>query len=200
MCGIMVFNLISEVLSEKIANGDIFTAYDVTVAVRDKTNDTVPHNDVRNVLNQDFVTGQMDNYNRELCTLNTHGNPQALVYYPDGSSPSDHPLVDDTVVVDDEDDSSTSFVDHSSTSTAVDLGDDEYATTKEGRIQIPRKITNQVTPDGGTYDILIKGNLKNARKDARGDLRIGLKQFGINDSKVKITVDTDNNVINIETV
>jgi len=85
-------------------------------------------------------------------------------------------------------------------SPTITLDDDEVKTTKEGRVQIPRKLVEQVSPNGGSYDILISGTLKCASKDARGDLRIGLKQFGIHDNKVRVTVDTVNNTINIETV
>ena len=61
-------------------------------------------------------------------------------------------------------------------------------------------ICSKVSAVGGTYDVLISGTLKNASADARGDVRICLKQYGISDSKVRLVVDTSNNTINLETV
>jgi hypothetical protein len=196
MCNVLAANTIIEVLDEKIQNGELFTAYDVTLAARLATDENIVHNDVRNIVDNEFVTNQMAGYDRELSTLNLSSNPQAFVYFPDGKSANDHPLVDTSVTP------STVNTPVSvpvSTSDVV-LNDDEYKTTKEGRVQIPRKLTNQVTPNGGTYDILINGALKCASSDARGDVRIGLRQFGIRDSKVKVTVDTNNNTIVIDTV
>ena len=86
-------------------------------------------------------------------------------------------------------------------SPVVDLDDDEYKTTKEGRVQIPRKLTSQIqAAPSGTYDITVNGSYRGVKADARGDVRIGLRQFGIKDSKVKVTVETDTNQIIIETV
>jgi len=196
MCNVLVASTIVEVLEQKFLNKEIFTAYDITVEARAATDDNVRHDDVRSIVNNEFITNQMAGYERELCTLDLSSKPQAFVYFPDTMSANDYPLIDDSVAP---------VVNTVSTSApvstvAVDLSVDEYATTKEGRVQIPRKLTNQVTPNGGTYDVLINGDIKCASSDARGDVRIGLRQFGIKDSKVKVTVDTNNNTIIIETV
>lgn len=194
MCNLLVANTIVEVLDEKIQNGEVFTAFDITSAARGKTNDKVGHNDVRNIVQNEFITQQMQGYDRELCALTISGNPQAFVYFPDTKQASDHPLVSINSTPD------TTDTDDDDTDSAVDLDDDEYETTKEGRVQIPRKLLSQISANGGSYDILISGTLKCASKDARGSVRVGLRQFGIQDSKVKLTVDTLNNTINIETV
>ena len=198
MCTATLANTIVEVLDEMVKEGKVFTAYDVTLAVRAKTDDTVLHDDVRNIVGNGVITASSQNkaigdYNKELCTLNVLGNPQALVYFPDGKLASDHTLVSSSA-------SAVSTAPAVSTASAVDLDDDEHKVTNEGRVNIPRKLTAQVTPNGGTYDVLINGTLKCMSKDARGTIRIGLKQFGIRDSKIKITADTTNNTINIETV
>jgi hypothetical protein len=189
----MVASTIVEVLNEKILNEEIFTAYDITIAAREATDDTVIHDDVRNIVGNEFNTNQIKGYVRELCTLNLSGSPQAFVYFPDTKSASEHPFVDgvSTPV--------SSSVSMPVSTPAVVLGDDEYKTTKEGRVQIPRKLTEQVSPNNGTYDLIINGSYRGVNPDARGDLRIGLIQFGIKDSKVKVTVDVSNNTINIET-
>lgn len=203
MCNVMVASTIIEVLDEKIQNGELFTAFDITMAARAATDDNVSHNDVRNIVNNEFITNQMAGYERELCTLDLSSKPQAFVYFPDTMSANDYPLIDsvNTHTNSIAGGPAVSTLSTPAVSTpAVDLDDDEYATTKEGRVQIPRKLTSQVTPNGGTYDVLINGTLKCASSDARGDVRLCLRQHGIKDSKVKVTVDTNNNTIIIETV
>lgn len=193
MCTVATATTIIEVLDEMVQNQDVFTAFDVTMAVRGKVSDTILHNEVRNIVNNEFITQQLAGYDRELCSLNVSGNPQAFVYFPDGKSVSDHDLVISSTDSDnDSDDSDEDLV--------VDLADDEYRTTKEGRVQIPKKLLSQVSPNGGSYDILINGTLKCVSADARGDVRICLKQLGINDDKVKLIVNISNNSINLETV
>lgn len=193
MCNVIVANAIIEILDQMKLNGQVFTAFDVTIAVRAISSDSVVHNDVRNIIQNEYITQQMAGYDRELCALDISGNPQALVYFPDTKQATDHPLVSGSSLPSTDNDT----VDTS----AVDLDNDEYKTTKEGRVQIPRKLVSQVTPSAGSYDILIDNNTNVYRNcDARGDIRVGLRQFGITDDKVRITVDTSNNTINIDTV
>lgn len=198
MCKLVVATTIMEVLDEIVKNQGVFTAYDITVAARSKApNELVRHSEVRDIVNNEFITQQMAGYDREICTLDISGSPQARVYFPDTKTASDHPLVsDDSVATDDDDDDDGDDSDGA----VVDLADDELKTTKEGRLQIPRKLLSQISISSGSYDILINGSLKCATPDARGDVRICLKQFGITDSKVKITVDNDNNNFKIESV
>jgi len=205
-----VAQTIIEVLEQMALDAKIFTAYNVTEAVRDVENqkaspEKIYHNDVRSIVENEFVTQNLASYDRELCTLNVSGNPQAFVYFPDGKLASDHPLVDDGYTNQPASSAPVSgptgsIANHIGTVGTVDLDDDEFATTKEGRVQIPRKLTSQVTPNSGTYDVIINGTYKGATADARGDIRVCLKQFGITDSKVKVTVDTTANSIKIETV
>jgi len=203
MCNVLIANAIVELLEQKVLDGEVFTAFDLTSAVRATTDDNVRHSDVRNIVGNEFVTSQMAGYERELCTLNLSNSPQAFVYFPDTKSASDHPLVLDIGVPVSQPVSqpiSQPISQPVATNITVDLDVDEVATTKEGRVQIPRSLTSQVTPNGGSIDVLINGTLKCATKDARGDVRICLRQFGITDSKVKVTVDSANNTINVETV
>jgi len=199
MCNVLVANAIVELLEQNILDGEIFTAYDLTSAVRSTTADNVRHNDVRGIVDNEFITNQMAGYDRELRTLDLSDSPQAFVYFPDTKSANDHPLVDDSGVSVSQP-TSQPLASAVATAPVVTLGDDEVATTKEGRVQIPRDLTSQVTPNGGSIDVLINGTLKCATKDARGDIRICLRQFGIKDSKVKVTVDTQANTINVETI
>jgi len=194
MCSSTVTNTIVEMLDEMLKALKVFTAYDVTLAARNVTSDNIKHNDVRGIIENEFVTQQMTGYDRELCTLDLSNSPEALVYFPDTKSASDHPLVLAAP-------NPTSIPVSVPTSTvAVDIADDEVATTAAGRVQIPRKLLANVTTSAGSYDIQIGSETKYAQADARGDVRVCLRQYGIKDDKVRVTVDTDNNTINIETV
>ncbi len=195
MCSMLSATTILEALQDLVLGGQIFTAYDVTIAARGKTDDNIKHADVRGIVDNEFVTQQMAGYDRELCTLNLGSSPQAQVYFPDTKSANDHPLVVSSGSV------SAPVSQPTSTASAVDLDDDEYKTTAEGRIQIPRKVLKQVTPNAGSYDVQISGgSLKCVCADARGDVRICLRQFGIDSAKVKLTVDTGANTINLEAI
>ena len=197
--------LILEVLDEEMKNLVVFTAYDITISARAKTSDNVKHNDVRNMIENEFVTQEMTGYDRELCTLNLGDSPQANVYFPDSKSASDHDLVDsgsvsDPIDTDTDDDGLDGGDDGTTTTAPVALADDEFKTTKEGRVQIPRTVLKQVNTNGGTYDVMISGSLKCGKPDARGDVRISLRQFGINSAKVRLTVDTATDTINLEAI
>jgi len=194
MCNVLVADSIIKALELKVQNGEVFTAFDITKEVRNSSADKVPHRDVRNIIINELATGGMPNYDRELCTLDKiSSSPEAFVYFPDGKSAQDHKDVSST----DNTDNTDSDPDDED---VVDLGNDEYPTTKEGRVQIPRKLLAQVNCSCGSYDVLICGTPKSAIQDARGDVRVCLKQFGITDSKVKLTVDSTNTAILIETV
>jgi len=205
MSNLMVAQTIIEVLEQMALDGKVFTAYDVTIAARLVENvkaspENVMHDDVRGIVGNEFVTQQLAAYDREFCILDVNGNPEAFVYFPVGKSASDHPLVSNSAPAVSSVSTVSTPVSVPISTPVVDLDDDEVATTKEGRVQIPRKLTSQVTPNGGSFDVLINGTLKCASKDARGDVRVCLRQFNITDSKVKVTVDTANNTINVETV
>jgi hypothetical protein len=200
----LVANRILETVDDMILCKKVFTAYDVTIAARLNTSDRIDHDDVRTVIADQYVSGSMPDYNRAARILDLlSSQPHAVIYYPDGLDADDHALVSAAPTIievgDDTDGSTAAVVD--AIANTVSLDDDEYKTTKEGRVQIPRKLTCQVkASQSGVYDLLINGTYRGAKTDARGDIRIGLKQFGITDSKVKLTVDIIVNTINIETV
>jgi hypothetical protein len=203
MNNVLVAQTIIEVLEQMALDGIVFTAYDVTVGARAATTETVLHDDVRGIVENEFITSQLASYDRELCSLNLSGNPEAFVYFPAGKSASDHVLVDDNAVSQHVSQSVSQPISQPVTSApavTVDLDDDEYKTRSDGRIQIPVKLYTQVTPNAGSYDVLINGSLKCASTNARDEMRIGLRQFGIKDSKVKVTVDISANTIVIETI
>ena len=185
MCSVFVANAIIEVLDRMKANEEVFTAFDVTKEARLATNDKVFHKDVRNIVNQEFRTGGLAGYDRDLCDLNIPNSPSAFVYYPTNKTAADHPLVLDNVVQDDDDND--------------DDNDDEVVNvTAEGRIQIPKKILDQASPVGGSYDIVVSGTVYPKVPNKDGRIRFSISALGYNNSKVKITV--DNNTIQVEPV
>ncbi len=196
MCNTATVNTIIEHIAEMIKQNKVFTAYDVTLAVRETTDDNVRHSDVQDIITSEYNNGGMTNYLRDYCTLNIANSPKAFVYFHSSMSPSNHPLISGGSVSIGGDGSTN----NGSGSTVVDLDDDEFQMTAEGRFNIPKKMLSQITANAGSYDILISGSLKCATPNKDGRVRISLRSLGILDSKVKITVDIMKNTINIETV
>ena len=185
MCNVMVANSIIVVLDRMIQNGEVFTAFDVTKEVRNSSTDKVSHRDVRNIIRNEFQTGQMSGYNQELHTLDVSGNPQAFVYFPDGKSAQDHSLVDE--VSDNLDDDEN------------DDEEDVIRKTKEGRINIPRKILDKVQPVGDSYDFMVNGKLICRKATKKNRIRFSLAELGISGDKCRVTVG-DSNAIELESV
>lgn len=190
MCNVAVASSIVEVLDEMVKNGDVFTAFDITQAARKLTTDNITHRDVKDIVMNEFDTNQMVGYSRELRDLDIAGEPMALVYYPAGKSSSDHSLVSGgSVSVDTEDDSTDTDDDN--------LPADQLKLTEENRVNIPKKMVEQIKPVAGTYDISVNGTLKCVSLNSDGRIRLNVRPLGIVEDKVRLTVDTVNNVINI---
>lgn len=183
MCSSQTANLIVEVLSEKMNNNEIFTAFDVTKEVRSRTSETVLHRDVRRILSNYLSIG----YNKELCVLNVSGNPQAFVYYPDSKSFNDYPLV----LKDDEEDNDETDEDNEEDIVSINI---------DGRVNVPKKVLKSINPVGGSYDILVNGSLISKKPNSDGRVRFSTKDSGITTSKVKIIVDSNKNVIEVESI
>ncbi|KKL14000.1 hypothetical protein LCGC14_2520110 [marine sediment metagenome] len=84
-----------------------------------------------------------------------------------------------------------------------DEPDDEpdiYKLTSKGRISIPKKLINQISPVAGSYDIFVNGDLKSTTPNKDGRVRLSLRKLGISDNKVRIIVDDNADTIRIETV
>ncbi len=184
MCSMIVASSIVEVLEQKISDGEVFTAFEITKAVRAAVTDNVRHSEVRGVVNSEFLQGDMKDYSRDLCTLNTTGNPQAFVYYPELSKEaSDHPLVDSSTVSDPDDDDDGDGTDDS-------LSDpDIVSMTAEGRINIPKEKLDKISPTGGSYDFMISGQLECRKANSDGRIRFTMSDIGIG-TKCRIKVDS----------
>lgn len=189
MCNVATATTILEVLSEKTQNKEVFTAFDITQAVRAKIVDFTPHKDVRNVVSNEYASRELEGYSRELCSLNISNNPQAMVYFPDEKSASDHPLVSNSTEPDEDDTDD----DDSNDPDVINL-------TAECRINIPQKLLSQISPMGGSYDVMIDGELKCIIPDKDSRVRLSLKSFGFVGSKCRLTADSSKNLITLESV
>ena len=185
MCSVKVATTILEVLQTMIQDSEVFTAFDVTKKARAAITDNVRHGEVRDIVNNEFITGQMQDYQRNLRTLNIPNDPQAFVYFPDEKSASDHIFVDDNT-------------DSDNTDSVID--DDTLVATAEGRVNIPKKLLDKIAPVGGSYDIVFSGAVYAKAPNKDGRVRLTLSELGISSNKVKVTVDTDNDTIQIESV
>ena len=188
-----------------IKNGRVFTAYDVTVDARDGTDERIDHEDVRNIVHNEFVTGEFpDEYNREEF-LELNNGSTAICYYPDSKAATDHPLAAQVQP-------SAGFSTTSTTSPAQAVAAPKTkqggsvkdgsgficSETSKGVINIPDEIVKAVTPNGGTYDIQIDGGgIIYKAPDGKGRLRIASSKLG-GGSKFRLEVVT--NTITVEQV
>jgi len=199
---------ILDALLARIKNGSIFTAYDVTIDARDGTDDNIRHSDTRNIVHQEFTTGEFpDEYNREEFLELKNGHV-AICYYPDGKSAFDHPEAVANQSVAQAQQSATAPAPIVATATTApttklggsvkDGGGYICSETKKGVINIPDAIVKAVTPNGGTYDIQIDGGgVIYKAPDGKGRLRIASSKLG-GGSKFRLEVVT--NTITVEQI
>jgi hypothetical protein len=201
---------ILDALAARQKNGSVFTAYDVTTDARDGTDDRIDHSDVQNIVHNEWQTGQFPSeFNRDdMVELNSIASrPIAIMYYPDGKSPSDHPLVSSFQAVPS---AVAPLTGHYQAAPAVaapnitspKLGGsvkdgDGYicSETNKGVINIPDVIVKGVTPNGGNYDISVTGGkMIYKAPDGDGRLRISSSKLG-GGNKFRLTI--ENNTITV---
>lgn len=86
---------IEDSVSEFVNANTMFTAWDVTMAVRKRSQDRVQHYEVKREVHKMFDQGSMFSYNRTLANL-PNVSPQPWIYHPLGSDVSQyngHPTV-----------------------------------------------------------------------------------------------------------
>lgn len=196
---------ILDALAARIANGSVFTAYDVTTDARDGTDDRIDHPDVQGIVHNEWMTGQFPSeYNRDdQVTLDkAPSQPLAIMYYPDSKNPQHHPLVSSSQVPS----ASGPMTGHYQPSpTAVPASvitppkkggnvkiDDvtyECSVTAEGRINVPKSLLDQCDCIGGTYDVSVGSNTIYKAKNSDGRVRIRASELG-GGSKFRVSVKT----------
>lgn len=210
MCTATIAQSILDALSARQKNGSVFTAYDVTKDVRDGTQENIKHKEVQDIVHAEWNQVQfIAGYNRnDMVKLDKLvGSPWAIIYYPDGKSPSDHPLVTDTSnpapTVNPIPATSAPIASVPKTTTPklggqVKDGDDFICSiTTEGRIEIPGKLLSQANVVGGTYDVKFSGSAIYKAPNSEGRLRIHKSELGNGDT-FRVSVDVDSNTINVE--
>jgi len=187
----------------------VFTAYDVTIDARDKTDERIDHEDVRGIVHNEFLTGEFpDEYNKQE-QLELNNNQVAICYYPDGKVAEDHPNAmypaGSTAAVT----SPAAAVSQSATSAAPKTklggktkdGDGFIVNvTCDGRINIPKELKSQVSADGGTFDVKFQGTVL-YKKPIGSEDRLVLKKSELNGGdKFRIGVDVSSNTITVEQI
>ena len=173
MCNTMVKTIIDDVLNQMILDKEVFTANDVTLAVRKLTINDVPYEDVKNIIINKFVTGQMMDYNRD---YKFEGMDFVAVYCPEESSNT----VEET----------TTEVTPVENTVSIDSGV-VVKLTKDGRVNIPRELLKQISMVDGSYNIYICGTHKYVSPNNNGCIRFGLRSFGIKGDKVSLVVNSN---------
>jgi hypothetical protein len=179
-------------LLARIEKKSVFTAHDVKLDAREKTNtdgsdEKIYHEDVRSIVHNEFLTGEFpDEYNRQE-QLELANGQIAICYYPDGKVAEDHPSAmyptgSQAAVV------TTPAAAVSSTIAAptgkqggsVKDGNGFICSeTSKGVINIPDAIVKAVYPNGGTYEIEIEGGITiDKAPDGSGRLRIASSKLG----------------------
>ena len=192
MCSVLVMTVIEGVLNDMVRDEKVFTVFDVTKEARNISTNNVPHRDVKKAVVNAFITGQMVNYNREVCTLNAADSPQAMVYFPAGKSATDHPKVEsDEASVDDDEDIEDE----------VDTDDENVIkATKEGRVNIPKKILDKAELDGDSaFAFMVNGHMIYRKLTKEGTIRFSLAKLGFDGGKCRVTLN-NSGIIFLEAV
>lgn len=215
MCAIT--DAVRDVVNEKTGNKEVFSAFDVTKAVRAAQGGHVATHDVLKAkVHAMFSQGQMPlDYNKTLIGLDVGGGSQvqAFVYHPDGKNAYDHPLATKqtvTVTVPSDGSPASASTIPAPTFDAVDDGDEDededsnsstdsgilVITTVENRIEIPKQLLSKITPNSnGEYLIHAKnGKYRRRKPNIEGRVRVGTTYFG-GFSNYNVSVDVGANEI-----
>ena len=197
MCTAVAAQCILDALNARIKNGSVFTAFDVTKDARDASpTERISHRDVRRIVHNEFSGGQFpDDYRQDTIELDAPNNPVAIVYYPDGKLPTDHPKamqtpnqpapVQNAPVQNAAPNSNKSSKD----------GDDYICkVTSEGRVNIPKELCQQVANVGGTIDVSFNGSVLYKKMTADGRVRINNSDLGGAD-EYRVALDKQANTI-----
>ena len=210
MCTFTVAQYILNALTARIKDLSVFTAKDITDDARKETDENVKHQDVRRIVHEEFNTNQFPpEYNQEEF-LELKNGQTAICYYPDGKSAFDHPKAVGSVPVNQgyarNDKVVTPPVAGNSTTHVVSVPLKKGGSVKDGSgficsktskgvINIPDAIVKGVTPNGGTYDISVGGDVIYKTPDGQGRLRIASSKLGLGS---KFRLEVVNNTITVE--
>jgi hypothetical protein len=197
-------NLLNTILQAKVANQEMFTAYDITMAMR-ASGVNIYHSEVRDEVHNFYTSGNMTNYNRKSQLV--AGGVFAYVFYHCQSDPSTY--VSKNPVATPMTSNSTPVA---SVKTAVTLtpikptgtrNTDPSSLTIDAwqRLRVPASITRQIglkpydyadvkfDSKNGIIEIgrtgCVPGAIQSNTVDQYGNIRFGLKQQRINATSFK---------------
>ena len=132
-------DVINEVISEKTNAGEMFTAYDVTVAARKKVNNFIDrHNKIKKDVHNAFVNNEMPTlYVRTLVGLQDANKKvsEVYMYHYLSENPTDYQPSNPALKVVSIDGDTVDGIDDSD-----EEEEDEYCKDKDGRLNIPQKL------------------------------------------------------------
>jgi len=213
MCAIT--DAVRDAVTEKTGQEEVFSAFDITKAVRaSEGGHFATHDVLKAKVHAMFAQGLMPfSYGKTLIGLDAGGQTvQAFVYHPDNKTAYDHPLaakqtVQVTVPDDGLDDSIPAPVFDTDSSTDSDDADDAddsnsgivVTTTAENRIEIPGAVLAQVSVRADGKFVIRASNGKIRRRKPNvlsGRVRVGTHWFDGSD-KYSVSVDIAENEIKI---
>lgn len=145
MC--VYLNEIEDTVKEFVNSDTMFTAWDVTVALRKRSKNNIQHYEVKKEVHQMFDQGNMTGYNRHLANL-PNVNSQPWIYYSPSVDPTIYtgkPIVPTAAVVLPSPTSSMSSVD--STDDGSDVAADGslvYKFDTTDRLCVPNKLIREL--------------------------------------------------------
>jgi len=81
--------MIEDLTFEKISQGAMFTAFDITLFAKQEKGMTERHRNIKHVVHDMFVSGQMTGYDRSLINI-PGATDRAFLYHPDGADISQY--------------------------------------------------------------------------------------------------------------
>jgi len=145
---------ISSKVNELTSDEKMFTAFDVTVSLRND-GEHIEHKDVKQIVHEIYENQDMDPaYDRTAITV-PNTNVQAFLYYHITSDPDDYePIKKNYIPITKSQKTTTKGL---RTKQPVDGSLDDAMPTSEGRLNIPSKLIKDAGLDGKVVDICYNG-------------------------------------------
>lgn len=95
-----IANIVEDIVNQNVWKNKLFTAFDVTREVRNRVGRSVqvPHEDVKQIVNEMFSNGKMDSYTRTIADFLAF-NPQPFIYHNINDSYTNYTLQEEEEVV-----------------------------------------------------------------------------------------------------
>lgn len=161
--------IIEDLTLEKVNAGKMFTAFDITLFAKKEKGMTERHNNIKHVVHDLFVSGQMPGYARTL--INISGAPtQAFLYHPQGADVSQYNPKDRSTFPNASGSANATANGMTATSTTTPATTPTTSSKKgqtvdrRGRLCVSNKLIRQLAWKGSVFVKVVPGgiNLSNA--------------------------------------